>query len=204
MKKIKISSLKILLIIIVLIVMFLNFSYPQFYKEEVERYSSIFNVDKYLIFAIVKTESNFDKNATSEKNAKGLMQILDSTGEEIFNELRVADKYRDLYIPETNIMAGTYYISNLLKIYGSYEKAIAAYNSGMGNVNQWIEKDGEFRENILFNETQNYLNRVEKYHMVYKLLYENFSLEFLLLPDIFVNFKVYIQNIFRYIRRLRV
>lgn len=204
MKKRNYNIFKILMVLIIILIVFLNFNYPLFYNEEVELYSEIFQVDKYLIYSIIKAESNFDKNATSEKNAKGLMQLLDSTAEEIFIELKVSDEYRDLYNPESNIMAGTYYISKLLDNYGDYDKAVAAYNSGIGNVNQWNMAEGDFRDNILFKETENYLNKVERFHKTYKFLYKTLSLSFLTLPDIFVKFKVFIQKIFRIVRRFNI
>lgn len=199
------NIINIFILLIIVFVILLNMTFPLFYEKEVTLYSDIFNVDKYSVYAIIKAESNFNKNAISEKNAKGLMQLLDQTAEEIFDELNVSEEYRDLYNPESNIMAGTYYFSRLLELFdNNEEKAIAAYNSGMGNVREWINREGEFRDNILFEETSNYLTKVETYKFVYHTLYETLKLGFLTLPDIFVNLYLLIRNFIKYFRRLFV
>ncbi len=196
--------ISLFVILLLGLVLVLNLTFPMFYKEEVELYADIFSVDKYLIYSIMKAESNFDKDATSNKGAKGLMQLLDSTSEEIFDDLNVSRDYRNLYLPESNIMAGTYYISRLLDKYdGNLQKAIAAYNSGMSNVESWENgHKNTFKENIEFKETSNYLNKVEVYHFAYKFLYEKMNLSFVLLPDFFVSIKLALINFLRSFRRM--
>ena len=53
--------------------------YPLKYSEYVEKYSEEYNIDKYLVYAIIKAESNFKENAKSTSNAVGLMQIMEAT-----------------------------------------------------------------------------------------------------------------------------
>ena len=50
--------------------------FPIRYKNYVTEYSKKYDLDKALVYAIIKTESNFDKNAVSSSNARGLMQII--------------------------------------------------------------------------------------------------------------------------------
>lgn len=104
--------------------------YPLEHEEYVEKYSEEFEVDKYYIYAIIKAESNYDKQANSHKGAQGLMQILPATAKEIANamELKVTDT--TLYEPEVNIMIGTKYFATLLKKYNNVLLALAAYNAG--------------------------------------------------------------------------
>lgn len=104
--------------------------YPLEHEEYVEKYSEEFEVDKYYIYAIIKAESNYDKQANSHKGAQGLMQILPATAKEIANsmELKVTDT--TLYEPEVNIMIGTKYFASLLKKYNNVLLALAAYNAG--------------------------------------------------------------------------
>ena len=99
--------------------MLLKCMYPIKYSEYVEKYAEEFNVDKYLIYSMIKIESNFNKNARSRSNAKGLMQLMDETAYELMLKLGdVASKNEEEILkPEVNIKLGTYYISNLIKKY---------------------------------------------------------------------------------------
>lgn len=195
--------LKIFLLLLLLFIIFLNFSYPLFYKNYVNLYSDIFEIDPYLVFSTIKAESNFDKNATSDKNAKGLMQILDETANEIFEKLKVSEEYRDLYDPEVNIMVGTYYLSELLERYdGDISKTIAAYNSGMSNVDRWSKDKEDFRDEIDFKETENYIKKVEKNYKAYNFFYGKLKLGWLAFPTFMVKVKLFFRKIVRNIKRL--
>ena len=112
------------------------------YSKYVEKYANEYDVDKYLIYAIIKAESNFDSNATSTASAKGLMQLMEETAVErsnVINNENVGEN--DLYDPETNIKLGTSYFAYLLGLYnGNITLAIIAYNAGLGNVQQWIQE----------------------------------------------------------------
>ena len=56
-----------------------KYIYPQKYHSLVKQYSAQYDLDPYLVLAVIKTESNFNENVESNKGAKGLMQIMDST-----------------------------------------------------------------------------------------------------------------------------
>ena len=147
------------------------------YSEYVEKYSKEYDVDKYLIYATIKAESNFNQKAESKKGAKGLMQLMDSTGQEIAKGLNMTIDNDDLFDPEINIKLGTKYISKMLKKYNNIELALAAYNAGSRNVDSWItsgkiKSDGSDVENIPFKETNNYVRKILKDYKIYKELYE--------------------------------
>lgn len=153
----------------------------KFYKIEysgsVQKYSIEYDVDKYLIYAIIKAESNFKVNAESGKSAKGLMQLMSSTAEEISKEVGIDLSSTSLFDADTNINLGTKYISNLLKKYNSLELALAAYNAGSGNVDSWINlglinSDGSDVEKVPYNETNNYIRKILRDYDIYKELYE--------------------------------
>lgn len=202
-KRSNLRILKIVLLLFLVFTIFLNFTYPIFYRDYVNEYSKIFDVDPYLVFATIKAESNFEKDATSSKGAKGLMQILDNTGEEIFDKLKVSENKRDLYNPEINIMVGTFYLSELLDRYnGQEEKAVAAYNSGMTNVDRWSSENKEFKSEIDFEETINYVEKIEHNHKMYRFFYDKMSLGFLAFPEFFINIKIGIRRFLRYIRSI--
>lgn len=199
----KIKKYRNILIFVLLVLFFVsNFIYPKYYSSYVKKYAEIFEIDQYLVYSVIKTESRFNKDAISNKGAKGLMQVMDNTGKEIFDKLNVHEKYQDLQEPEANIMVGSYYLKQLLERYnGDLDKAIAAYNSGPSNVDAWDKKPGKkFSEKIEFPETKNYLKKVKKDYLIYKILYKFLLLSWMNLPDIFVQVKVLIMKIFRTIK----
>lgn len=166
----------ILTTIIILRKTILKITYPQKYSEYVEKYAKEFEVDKELIYAMIKAESNFKEEAISNKDALGLMQILESTAYEVARELKKEITKEEILDPETNICLGTKYISNLIAKYKNIEVAVAAYNAGIGNVDNWIEKgtiqkDGSNIENIPFKETNNYVRKILRDYEIYKKLY---------------------------------
>lgn len=147
------------------------------YSEYVKKYAKEYDVDKYLIFAIIKAESNFDQDAVSHREAKGLMQLMYSTAEEIAKKVNVDLNEENILEPDININLGTKYISMLIQKYGNINLALAAYNAGSGNVDGWIEKgtlkeDGSDIENIPFTETNNYVRKILRDYEIYKKLYE--------------------------------
>lgn len=150
--------------------------YKTDYSEYVEKYANEYNIDKNLIFAIIKAESNFDKKAISHKGAIGLMQLMQSTAEEIAPKVNIDVNEENIFNPEININLGTKYISMLIQKYGNIELAVTAYNAGSGNVDSWLEngvlnKDGSDLENVPFTETNNYVRKILRDYEIYKKLY---------------------------------
>ncbi len=153
--------------------------YKQEYSEHVNKYAEINDIDPMWIYAIIKVESNFNKDATSASGAKGLMQLMDSTAIEIAKHLNLENFESDmLYEPEINIMLGARYFDELLTKYNeNYYLAIAAYNGGIGNVDNWISKgiinsDGSNIENIPYKETNMYVRKTVTAYKVYVELYK--------------------------------
>lgn len=97
------------------------------YSDYVEKYSNQYDVDKYLIYAIIKAESNFQKSVTSNKGAQGLMQLMQSTAEEIASKVDIAIDDTNILEPDVNINLGTKYISILINKYKNVNLALAAY-----------------------------------------------------------------------------
>ena len=151
--------------------------YPLKYSEYVEKYSEEYNVDPYMVYAIIKAESNFNENAKSSSSAVGLMQIMEDTAIETAKKMNLEVTQKDLFNPETNIKIGLKYFTELLDKYNNnYHLAIIAYNAGIGNVDKWLEKeiikeDASDLENVPFKETNNYVRKILRDYDIYKELY---------------------------------
>ena len=147
------------------------------YSEYVYKYAEENEIDPFLIFAIIKNESNFKRAIESPSGAIGLMQLMEETGIEMANEIGEDVTVREaLFSPEINIRIGTKYFAFLKNRYHSENLALIAYNAGIGNVDDWIEdgiikKDGSDIENVPFKETNNYIRKILRDYKIYKNLY---------------------------------
>ena len=154
-------------------------THPLKYTEYVEKYAEQYKVPKTLIYAIIKTESDFQSNAVSRVGAVGLMQMMPSTFKDITENFLYENlDVGMLYDPETNIRYGVFYLSWLKTFYDNWDCVIAAYNGGLGNVDKWlkdkdISEDGKtlIVKNIPFEETRNYVKKVNKAEEKYTKLY---------------------------------
>ena len=123
MKKIIRTTILLILIICTLIILFkvLNIEktivkilYPIKYEEYVHKYSEELNMDPFLTFSIIKTESNFDEAAKSKSGAIGLMQLMEKTAKEQAQKLDIQYSKEILYNPEQNLRLGLNYFNTLL------------------------------------------------------------------------------------------
>lgn len=183
-KKILVCGL-IILILIVFLMVFKNkiqrIFYPKSYEEFVSMYSDEYGVDENLIFAVIKAESNFQEDAVSHKDALGLMQIMKETAEDVARKYNIEIDFnnseREILNVQNNIKIGTKYLAVLLEKYKNIEVAVAAYNAGIGTVDNWIEKgiiksDGSDIENIPYKETNNYVRKILRNYKIYQDLYK--------------------------------
>ncbi len=123
---------------------------PRLYEEHIQRAASRYELDPFLIKAVIKTESNFDCQAVSAKGAKGLMQLMPETAA----DLNVWDPFD----PQENIFGGTNYLRQMLARFGGNLKlALAAYNAGPSRV--------EAARGIpMIPETQQYVSKVIQHY----------------------------------------
>lgn len=151
-------------------------NYPRDYSEYVEQYAGQYGVPEAVVYAVIKTESSFSSGAVSDVGAVGLMQIMPDTFNWLMTMTKESLEAGMLYDPATNIKYGTYYLSYLYLRYGSWDEVFAAYNAGHGKVDEWLEdgqytgKDGKLVQ-IPFDETRNYVKKVNHAIGVYKRLY---------------------------------
>lgn len=167
----------ILLILIFICYYGLKNIFPLEHKDLVEKYSLEYSVDKNLIYAVIKAESNFTADAVSHVGANGLMQLTDNTAYWIAS--RIGDdsfKIENISDPETNIKYGVWYIKYLSEQLENTDLVIMSYNAGINNVLDWIDNqkistDEIQIQNIPYRETKIYLTKVKTYRKIYELLY---------------------------------
>lgn len=130
--------------------------------------------------AIIRQESEFNRDARSMAGAMGYMQLMPATAKEQAQKLGIRYDARRLAEPAYNIRLGTNYLQRLFNLYDqNYVLATAAYNAGPGNVLKWQRQYGKYKysktledaidwiELIPFSETRNYVHRVLENMVVY-------------------------------------
>ncbi len=116
-----------------------------------------FNVDRALIYAVIRQESGFNPKAKSWAGARGLMQLMPRTASYVARDRRFrGSKKRALFKPELNLELGQKYIKILLgdtKINGGLFLLAAAWNGGPGNLNKWRREINHMNDPLLFIES---------------------------------------------------
>lgn len=154
-----------------------RYTHPIKYEELVEKYSRQNGLDKYLVYAVIKTESGFDPGAVSNVGARGLMQIMEDTFDWVKFKLGDEDtRYLEMYDPDTNIRYGCWLLGYLYKEFGSVEAAMAAYHAGRGQVNEWLSderysSDGVHLDDIPISDTAHYVQKIVRARDKYIKLY---------------------------------
>ena len=142
--------------------------YPLHYEQIVRGHAKNYHLDPALLAAVIYQESKFQADAKSSSGAIGLMQLRPQTAEGI--AIRTGGTHfqvSDLYNPEINVRYGSWYLRHLLDKYGDEKDALAAYNAGQRNVDEWRAEG----KDIQFPETRAYVDRVEHLKGVYARAY---------------------------------
>lgn len=150
--------------------------YPLEYEHIVRGHARQYDLDAALLAAVIYRESKFDPDARSSSGALGLMQLLPDTAEGIA-QLTGGRRFEvdDLFDPEINVRYGSFYLRRLLRKYDDERLALAAYNAGQANVDEWIAA-GE--EEIPFPETREFVDNVLEARDIYARAYaEELGLE---------------------------
>jgi len=142
--------------------------YPLQYADIVRGHAHNYDLDPALLAAVIEEESKFHADARSSAGAIGLMQLQPATAKGI--AVRTGGTkfvLSDLYDPEINVRYGAWYLHHLFLKYGDERLALAAYNAGQQNVDEWRAAG----EGIQFSETRAYIDKVERLKGIYRRAY---------------------------------
>lgn len=154
-------------------------AYPQGFWPSITASAKKYGMDPYFVAAIIREESQFRPEALSPAGARGVMQVMPSTGEWIARNAGMAAFERaKLFEADTNIAIGTWYLSHLMKKFnGNLTLVSAAYNAGPEPVLAWAAKTdvkadpAVFVESIPFAETRGYVKKVMRNYAEYRRIY---------------------------------
>lgn len=152
--------------------------YPVPYGDLVDEAAEFNRISPWLILSIMRAESLFQPQVVSSVGARGLMQIMPTSGARIAEFLEYPEfEPAHLDQPEVSIAFGAWYLARLLKYYsGNLLLAIAAYNAGPEAIDRWLKRNpgmslDEFLEDIPFDQTRKYVSTVLTNMETYSRLY---------------------------------
>ena len=157
----------------------LDLYYPVPFKDFLVKHASSRNVDPRFVLAIARQESRFQVDAKSVAAARGMMQFIPATANQIAAELKLQKfDQDDLYNPDTAILFGSQYLSNLFKLFPDQPQAVAgSYNGGEDNLARWIARSrskeaDRYVPEIGFSQTKDYVYKVLANYWNYQRLYD--------------------------------
>ncbi len=153
--------------------------YPAPFRESLLKHASSRNVDPRFVLAIARQESRFQAEAKSIAAARGMMQFIVSTANEIATQLKLTNfNQDDLYNADTAILFGSQYLANLFQQFPNQPQAVAgSYNGGADNLARWIARaranePDRYVPEIGFTQTKDYVYKVMANFWTYQRLYD--------------------------------
>lgn len=153
--------------------------YPVPFRESLIKHAVSRGVDPRFVLSIARQESRFQADAKSVAAARGMMQFIPSTANDIAAELKLPKfDQNDLYNADTAILFGSQYLSNLFKQFPDQPQAVAgAYNGGADNLTRWIARSrsneaDRYVPEIGFTQTRDYVYKVLANFWTYQRLYD--------------------------------
>jgi len=153
--------------------------YPQVFWPEVSQLAQTKSLNPYLVLSIIRQESAFNPAAISSSGARGLMQLMPTTAQELLTKLKLPQEPASrLHDPQLSIALGTHYFAGLMQRYqGNVVLALTGYNAGPARASRWREQwsgvpTDEFIERIPLDETRNYVKLILRNLMIYERLYK--------------------------------
>jgi soluble lytic murein transglycosylase-like protein/TolA-binding protein len=157
---------------------FVELLYPAPFRESLLKHASSRNVDPRFVLSIARQESRFQADAKSIAAARGMMQFIASTANEIAAQVNLKDfNQDDLYNADTAILFGSQYLANLFKQFPNQPQAVAgSYNGGADNLARWIARSrsndaDRYVSEIGFTQTKVYVYKVMANYWTYQRLY---------------------------------
>ncbi|MBU0665685.1 MAG: transglycosylase SLT domain-containing protein, partial [Proteobacteria bacterium] len=158
-----------------------SMAYPRAFPHEVQYWAAYYDVDPYLLWALMTVESSYNPDSISHAQARGLLQVIPKTGLKIAKTMGFLETFgpHDLLDPELSIRFGAWYFKQLMdKFDGQQMLAMAGYNGGPHNVEVWLEMRGdepmdEFIEEIPFDQSREYAKKVTRFYGLFRKIYED-------------------------------
>jgi len=161
-----------------------EYAFPVHYSSIINVLATDYDLDPFLVWSTIREESHFNRYAESRAGARGLMQIILSTGEWIAQKVDYQDfDYDLLFEPGVNIHFGCWYLNYLQEKFNKRDYLmISGYNAGPGITDQWIESIDmndidSFIENIPYQETTEHIKKVMRTYIIYQIIYQNKKIE---------------------------
>ncbi|MDI7276858.1 MAG: transglycosylase SLT domain-containing protein, partial [Anaerolineae bacterium] len=152
-------------------------AYPTYYADLVLAAAQPTNTDPLLFFALIYQESVFSRDATSYADARGLTQVIPSTGEYIARQLGDGAYTHDrLWRPAVSVRFGMWYLSQSLRMFDDNALvALVAYNAGPRNAAAWAElalgDDDLFFERVTSSQPRAYMRKIYEHRWHYERIY---------------------------------
>jgi len=173
-----------------------HLGYPRGFLELVEKEAEKYAISPYLLLAVIRQESRFDKRAVSPADARGLMQIIPPTANRLSHLKGIRNfNLKQLFEPQVSIAMGAKYFSELLKkYYGQLPMAVGAYNAGPLAMTRWLDlwsalNVEEFIEQVPYRETRKYMRRVLSGYVIYRWLYGGRKRVMSLPEEVYLNYR---------------
>lgn len=149
--------------------------FPLAYLQTVNTYAKNYHIPQAFIYAIIRQESGFRRDVVSSAGARGLMQIMPATANQVAKKEKITYKHQDqLFSSEQNINIGVAYLNYLAARFHQHPILMAAaYNAGPSQVNYWLKHHTPTEidiwiETLPWHETRNYLKNVISFYAVYQ------------------------------------
>jgi len=157
---------------------FWQLAYPMPWRSQLESLAKEQDLDPYMVAGLIRQESEFDAEAISYANARGLTQVMPATGFDLSRRIGLKGYHTgQLFSPEVNLKLGTFYMRWLLdRVDSSPAFMLASYNAGKSRVDNWrgiyqFREPAEFIESIPLDQTRHYVQVVLRNADFYRRLY---------------------------------
>jgi len=151
--------------------------YPFPYRNSLARHAATRGVDPRFALSIARQETRYNPREKSHTAARGMMQFIPSTANQVASQLGLRDfDQDDLYNADTAILFGSQYLKNLFAEFGSPQGVAAAYNGSEDSVRRWAERARSRDVDRLViemakKETKDYVFKVINFYNAYRAIY---------------------------------